>query len=258
MVFGSRRKSNWWTSGVSDAVCLCLLGGNVPYMEMPGKSLGPIGIFRIFSFPLTPNTRGFVEWMCTFLWTEQTHFHAQSRRNNEEQGLGMIYFSSNNAKNMWIMRKTIMCPISRHPKGPKNARTSKHTISWFFTIFTRRVWPSLRKVIYATKLINFCCIRHSSFTPCTSLILVCIINCSYEYVCHHFMGRHSDVGYITGLLSTKEYSGMSFYMYVIPVRLVQRLMDYFNINDAFWRIEMAFNQAINHRAFVEEEECDWP
>ena len=51
---------------------------------------------------------------------------------------------------------------------------------------------------------------------------------------------------------------MSNYKYVIPLRLVQRLVDYFNLNDAFWWIEMAFNQAINPRAFVEEEECDWP
>ena len=38
------------------------------------------------------------------------------------------------------------------------------------------------------------------------------------------------------------------------MRLLQTLWDY--INDSFWSIAMAGNA--NDRAFLEEEDCDWP
>ena len=39
------------------------------------------------------------------------------------------------------------------------------------------------------------------------------------------------------------------------LRLLQTLWDY--VNNAFWNIAMAEN-ANKNRAFMEEEDCDWP
>lgn len=99
MVFGSRRKSNWWTSGVSDAVCCVFLAGMCLIWKCPEKALARSG-FSGFSAFLWHQTLGVSLSECVHSCGPNKHIftlnHAETMKNK-----GWVWFISHQ-----IMQKT--------------------------------------------------------------------------------------------------------------------------------------------------------